>query len=443
MKSNVMAHVRRARVAILAAGLWTGGASAQVETWPAWRGADMSGAADGSNLPTEFGETLHVRWKIPTPGEGESTPILWGDRLFLCASGPAPDSPDGRVPDGAEGKFQTRIPKVPYAFEVICLNRHTGEEIWRTRVRRELPHEGAHPDHGFASASPVTDGEHVWAWFGSRGLYCLTMDGAIRWQRDLDRMFMRVQFGEASSPTLVGRAIVVLMDHEEDSSIAAVDKNTGGLLWRKPRNEGSSWTTPVAVSHGGTTQIVVNGTNHIRAYDPETGDVLWQCSGQTTNVIPSPVAGFGRVYCASGFRGAALQAIELGRTGELTGTDAIHWEYGRDTPYVSSPLLYGRRIYFLDGTQPKLTCLDAETGRVHYAAERIDEIRSVYASPLGADGRIFITGRNGVIAVIRDADTFEVLALNRFDDAFDASPAVAGRDMYLRGKKNLYCIRAE
>ena len=432
----------RSAVVLVAFGAAALLARADTANWPTWRGPEMTGRAADAGLPVTFGETNNLRWKVATPGQGTSTPVIWGDRLFLLtadrvpAKAPATNAP-GPGPRGISA------PSGAYRFKVVCLDRHTGRTLWQKTVREEVPHEGHHPDHGFASASPVTDGHTVWAFFGSRGLHCLTMDGELRWSRDLGQLRTRNSFGEGSSPALAGKAIIVVLDQEGASSIAAIDKETGAVLWRQPREEATSWTTPLPVRHGGKLQVVVSGTRRTRSYAPETGQVLWQCGGQTTNVIPTPVTGFGLVFCTSGFRGSALQAIDLGRTGELTGTDAVRWEFPRATPYVPSPLLYGRRLYFFEGTQPLLTCLDAETGRAHYTAQRIAGMNSVYASPVGLDGRLYLAGRDGCVAVVKDSDTFELLALNKLDDGFDASPAVAGRDLYLRGKNFVYCIHGD
>lgn len=431
--------------------------------WPTWRGPGMTGIAEGADPPVTFGERENLKWKVAVPGSGASTPILWGDRLFLLTALPVSEAgglslgqtvrltlgqAPGRPPFGGKekgkgkgrGGFGIRQPDVPYRFEVICVDRRDGKTLWRRAVREAIPHEGHHPDHGFASFSPVTDGAYLWASFGSRGLHCLTMDGEVKWSRDFGAMTTRASFGEGSSPALVGDAVVVLMDQEGDSFIEAVDKVTGKTIWRQPRDEPSSWSTPLAVAHGGRTEIVVNGTNRVRGYDPADGKVLWECGGQTLNVVPTPVAGFGMVFCASGFRGSALQAIELGRRGDLTGSDAVRWEIKRNTPYVPSPLLYGERLFYFSVNTPRLSCANARTGQLHFSAEDIEGMRGVYASPVGAADRVYLACREGAVAVIRNSDRLEVLALNRLEDGFDASPAIVGNELYLRGRRHLYCF---
>jgi outer membrane protein assembly factor BamB len=292
----------------------------------------------------------------------------------------------------------------------------------------------------FAPCSPVTDGRHVFAYFGSRGLYCYDMSGKLQWTNDLGRMQIKMGFGEGSSPALYGDTLIVNWDNEAGSFIIALDKKDGHQLWKKAREEKTSWATPLVVEVNGKPQVVTAATSRIRSYDLATGDIVWECGGMTQNVIPSPVAGDGMVYCISGFQGSSLLAIRLGRIGDLTGTDAIAWSYKKNTPYVPSPLLYGGRLYFFKLNEETLSCCDAKTGTVLIDAERIEALNGVYASPLGAAGRVYLVGRNGAVVVLKQSDKLEVLAANRLDDKFDASPAAAGNELFLRGRAHLYCI---
>jgi outer membrane protein assembly factor BamB len=329
-----------------------------------------------------------------------------------------------------------------YQFVVMCLDRQTGNVLWQHTPREELPHEGHHPDHSFCSYSPVTDGTCIIAYFGSRGMYCYDMQGNLKWSKDLGRMQIKNEFGEGSSPALYGNTVVVNWDHEGDDFIAGFNKETGEELWRTPREEGTTWGTPLVVNFDGKPQVIVNATGHCRSYDLATGQQVWEAPGLTTNAIPSPVGADGMVYCMSGFRGSKLLAIKLGSTGDLTGTDAIAWTYDKDTPYVPSPMLYGNRLYITKSNNAILTCLDAKTGTVLYGPERLEGVGNFYASPVGAAGRVYLVGRDGTTLVIKDADTLEVLATNKLDDPIDASPAVAGKELYLRSKEYLYCISA-
>jgi outer membrane protein assembly factor BamB len=321
------------------------------------------------------------------------------------------------------------------------MDRETGKTIWQKTAIQTIPHEGSHNTGSFASNSAVTDGKNIWAGFGSRGVHCYDMDGNHKWSKDLGQMKIRASFGEGSSVALAGKAIIVVMDQEDQSVIYSLNKDTGEILWQKDRDESTSWATPLPVEVDGKLQVVTNAKNFVRCYDVETGDVIWQCSGQTDNVIPSPVPGPGMVICTSGFMGNKIQAIELGHTGNLNGTDAIKWESGnRTTPYVPSPLLYGDKFYVLFDNNAVLSCYNAQTGKPYYESQDLDGADGYYASPTGAGDKVYLASQNGVTIVIKNSDTYEVLASNKLDDHFDASPVVSGNELFLKGKKNLYCI---
>jgi outer membrane protein assembly factor BamB len=288
----------------------------------------------------------------------------------------------------------------------------------------------------------MTDGEALYVSFGSFGVYCYDLDGKLRWQRDLGRMETRYGWGEASTPVVHGGTVMVNWDHEGQSFLVALDARTGRDRWRSERDEPSSWATPLIVEHGGGTQVIVNGTNRIRSYDLATGKVLWECGGMTLNAIPSPVVEDGKVYCVSGYRGSAAVAIPLDAKGDLTGSDKVAWRLDRGTPYVPSPLLVGGRLYYTQRNDPLLSCVDITTGKVLLDRARLPQLATLYASPVCAGDRIYITDREGTTLVIRRADEVEVLAVNKLEDTTDASPAVVGKQMFLRGHHALYCIEA-
>jgi outer membrane protein assembly factor BamB len=303
-----------------------------------------------------------------------------------------------------------------------------------------VPHEGHHQDHGFASASPVTDGEHVLAYFGSRGLYCYDLEGNLKWEKDFGDMQTRNGFGEGSSPALHGNTVVAYWDHEGDDFIIALDKRNGNELWRKPRNEATGWSTPLIVEHAGQRQVVINATGKVRGYDFATGNPIWEIGGQAANTIPSPVSADGIVYVTSGHRGSALQAIKLGFTGDLADTAALLWSHGKSTPYVPSPLLVDGLLYFIASNQPLLSCFDAKTGKPHFEAERLAGIFGIYASPVSAKDRVYVLGREGTCLVLKKGPTLEILATNKLNDKTDASIALVGNELFIRGHENLYCI---
>jgi outer membrane protein assembly factor BamB len=322
----------------------------------------------------------------------------------------------------------------------MCLDRASGEKIWQKTAARLVPHEGHHDTNTYASASAVTDGQHVYASFGSRGLYCYDIQGNLVWERDLGDMETRLGFGEGSTPTLHGDTLVVNWDHEGQSFIVALDAKSGETRWQKERDEQTTWATPLVIDRGGRTQVVTNGENRVRSYDLTSGDLLWECGGQAANPIPSPVQLNDLVICVTGYRGYAAYAIPLDSSGDLTGTDKIAWSMDDHTPYISSPLLYEGKLYLTKGRNAIASCVDAATGEVHYSEQRLPETGTMYASPVGAAGRVYFTNREGTTTVIEHGPEFKVLSINKLDEGIDASPAIVGDTMYIRGEKHLYAI---
>ncbi len=416
--------------------------------WPSWRGQNCTGISEKGNPPVTWSETKNIKWKVKLTGdESNSSPIIWGNKIFFqtavktdvkAKASPAPSDTGGRSDRrrGPGGSPPTSV----YKFYLVCLDRNNGELVWQKTVREELPHQGHHRDHGFASYTPATDGKLIWANFGSRGIYCYDLDGNLKWSKDLGKIDSLMGFGEGGSLAVAGNTVVVVRDHEGDSFIITLNKKTGDTIWKKERDERTSWATPLPVEMNGKIQIITSATNKIRSYDLKTGEIIWQCSGQTRNVIPTPVTGFGMVYCTSGFRGSSLQAIELGRTGDLTNTDAVKWHVKEATPYVPSPLLYGDKLYVCQVNRGIISCYNAKTGKAYFLRQPLEEISGIYASPSGAAGRVYFVGRNGVTYVLKSSEKFEVLAVNKLDDRIDCSPAFVGNEMYLKGKENLYCI---
>jgi outer membrane protein assembly factor BamB len=394
--------------------------------WPQWRGPLLTGAAPQGSPPVEWSETKNVKWRVEIPGLGSGTPVVWGDTIYVLTA----------VPTGGSSG--------PHRFSILAIGRADGKTRWQKVLREEVPHEGHHQTNTFASASALTDGEHVYAFFGSRGLYALDLKGNLKWDKDLGDMNIKMGFGEAASPALFGDRLVINWDHEGESFIVALDKRTGRELWRVPREEKTSWSTPLIVEHAGRAQVITSATSRVRSYDLATGELVWQASGMTANAIPTPVHADGMVYLTSGFRGNALMAVKLAEAkGDVTNTPAIAWRYDRDTPYVPSPLLVGGQLYFLKSNSGVLSSFDAKTGRRLYGEQRLEGVPNVYASPVGVGGRIYIAGRDGAVAVVAQGPEFKLLALNRLEDGFDASPVPVGDELYLRGRKFLYRISAD
>ena len=406
--------------------------------WAQWRGPSMTGVSRTAKPPIVWSETKNVKWKVEVPGRGSASPVVWGDRIYLLTAVPA------GVAGAAQHQPRGALPqRGVHQFKVLAIDRLTGKTVWERVAREEEPHEAAHQDNGtWASGSAVTDGTHLFAYFESRGLYAYDMQGTLVWQADFGDKKMRNQFGEGSTPALHGNYVVVVWDHITGPSfIVALDKRTGKELWRVNRDEMDTWATPLIVEHGGRPQVIVNAMNRVRSYDLETGAVVWDGPGTTMNVIPSPVFGHGMVFVMSGFRGNNLKAIRLADAkGDIGTTSAIAWQVDRDTPYVPSPLLYDDILYFLKTNNGLLSAFDAVSGKPHYQVQRLTKAPEVFASPVGADGRVYVTGREGVTVVLKHGPAYQVLAENSLDDGFDASPALVDGEIYLRGYRYLYRI---
>jgi len=423
------------------------------DDWARWRGPNNDGMARG-DAPIEWSDTKNIAWRVPIPGRGHSSPIVWGDKIFLTTavptdSGAAAQQPAGSPGDGAApAQRQGRGPGGgagagrEHKFVVLCLNRQTGKVLWERVAKVATPHEGYHSRYGsFASNTPATDGKHLYAFFGSRGLYKYDLNGNLVWEKQFPPMRMRNQFGEGVAPTLDGDTLYLKFDQEEGSYTLALDKNTGKEIWRVMRDEISSWSQPLVVTHNGRKQVIVSASNKVRSYDAATGKLIWECAGLGSNVIPAPVTAGGIVYVMSGHREPNLLAIRLGREGDLTGTDAIAWTNNRGNAYTASPVLHDNKLYFVTDSG-MLSCLDARTGEAYYRQQRLPKPYNFKASPVGASGKLYLATEEGDVVVVKMGEKYEVLAINTLtDQTFIATPAIVGGSIYLRSQEALYCIR--
>jgi len=401
------------------------GSWAIADQWAHWRGPTGNGTAPDAKPPVEFSATKNVRWKAEIPGTGSSSPVIWNDSVFVTTS----------VPTKNRGELD---------FQVLCLDRGTGKTLWSKSAVLATPHEGTHETNGFASGSPCTDGERVYASFGSRGLFAYTMGGELVWKRDFGDMTIRNGFGEGSSPTVVQDWIIVPWDHEGQSMLYALDKKSGDIVWETKRDEPTCWATPlIAQDKSGRQQIIMNGQTAARGYDLKTGKELWKCGGQTQRPCATAVAEEGVAYVASGFRGAFIGAFDLSGQGDLAATKSVLWTQSKDTPDVASPLLSQGRLYYYKEKTGLLTCVKAKTGKTVYAASRVPGVSRTYASPIAANGFVYLTDRNGTIVVIEDAPTLRVVATNEMGEGVDATPAAVGNELFIRGEKHLFCVSAQ
>lgn len=402
------------------------------KNWSHWRGPLANGSSPDATPPIEWSATQNVKWKSPVPGRGSGSPVVWEDKVFVVTAVAA---------DGKRGFDGERFSKL--TFKLFCFDRKTGKVRWQKDAVTATPHEGTHSTNGFASASPCTDGKLVYAHFGSRGLYCYTMEGELIWKRDdFGNMKTRNSFGEGSSPTLVDDKILVPWDHEGPSSLYALNRFTGKTIWKTERDEPTNWCTPLVVEHNGGKQVIINGQNFIRSYDLKQGKELWRIAGKAQRPVTSAVAIDDLVIVTSGFRGSYGGAFRLSGRGDLKGTKDEVWSWEKNTPDLASPLLSGNLLYFHKAKSASLSCVNPLTGEAYYTASKIPGLSTLYASPVAAGGHVFVTGRSGTTAVIKDGKKLEIVSTNSVDEGVDATPALVDDQIFIRGERHLFCIEA-
>lgn len=386
--------------------------TALADNWPGWRGPAHSGVTTETKLPVEWSRTQNVRWKTTLQGTGASSPVVWGDRVFLTAS-------DGRQSD---------------QLHVYCYHRKDGRQLWHTRLFGSAPTD-LYPLGGMAVPTPVTDGQRLYLLFGTGELVCLDLDGKPLWIRSLAEEYgaFRNRFGMGTSPILVGDLLVVQVDHWSQSYLLAVDPKTGANRWKTNRDAAVNWTTPLAVTVNGRVQIVAFGTYRAAGYDAATGAELWTVSGMHQQCIPSPVTWNGMAFAASG---EGVMAIRLdGAKGDVTKSHVV-WKYKKLMPFTPSPLTYQGHLYIV-GDKGVVACLDAKNGDVLWK-ERLGE--QFYASPVAGDGKIYFASKEGVVRVVQAGPELKLLAENDVRETIIGSPAISNGAIYLRGEKHLFCI---
>jgi len=441
----------RILLAVIGAGLLSAtlavGLAPEDAYWPYWRGPAANGMAAG-DAPLHWSATQNVRWKTDIPGLGNSSPVVWGDQIFLTTAiktgAPAVTETAAAPQAGARGRAPSG-PQAEHKFEVLCLDRKTGKVLWQRTATTAIPHEGFHQTYGsFASNSPVTDGKNVYAFFGSRGMYCYDLKGNLVWKKDFGvQMRMRMAFGEGMAPVLSGDRLILVFDHEGDSFMVVLDKTTGKEIWRTARDEKSGWAAPLVVDVAGRKQVVVSATKRVRSYDLENGKQIWECGGLGGNTIPQPVRQDDLIFVMSGYQNPNLMAIRLGREGDLTGTDAVVWSQPKGNSYTPSPVIFDNKLYVLTDTG-MISCYHARTGEPYYHQVRLPKTYSFKSSPVGANGRLYLASENEDVIVLRMGEKYEVLATNTMpDQMFIATPAITGGEIFLRSRTSLYCIREQ
>ena len=382
--------------------------------WPRWRGPSGQGLVSGTGYPDRWSATENVRWKVVVGGEGNSSPIVWGDRIILSSAY-----------DGGR------------RVSVSAYRRTDGSKLWETFAPAGRSGSGHHFKNGHASATPATDGQRIYVSFGARGLFALDMAGAIVWQKDLGAM--EAYHGTAGSPLLYRDRLILYQDQFAGSFIAAFDTRTGKQLWSTRRTANTGWGTPIAVRVGDHDEIIVSSQERVTAYAPDTGVELWSCGGNTYEVIPTPVVGYGMVFCASGRAGPTL-AIRPGGKGDVTRTH-LSWSNPRGSPFVPSPILVGEQLYMVNDMASIVTALDARTGKALWQGRLGTARREGFsASPVAVDGKVFFTNDDGETFVLKAGTAFELLHVNDIGERTLATPALVDRTWYIRTDRHLFAI---
>jgi outer membrane protein assembly factor BamB len=413
--------------------------------WPQWRGATGQGVSSDPRLPLEWSPTENVRWKTAIPGRGHSSPVVWGNRVFLTTAIEGDVVPGAQavkhIEDGKEFLHPDSVgADRKHVFKVLALDAETGRVLWERTAHEGTPYDHRHKKSSFASPTPVTDGQRVYAYFGSEGLFAYDFDGNLAWKASLGGLGSW-GMGTGTSPVLYKDTLILQCDEEvgKSSFLVALDTRTGKEAWRTPRQVQASWSTPLLVRASDRTELVTSGNELIVAYDPATGRELWRLKGVDSNAIPSPVAGADVVVVSAGYPNKVAVAIKPGGSGDLTDSKQILWKYAKGTAYVPSPIVYGDYVYLMTD-KGLVTCLDLRTGEVKYEGGRVPAPATFTASPVAFDGKIVLFSEDGDAFFIKAGPVHEVVRTNPIGEPVYASPALAGGRIFVRGEKHLYCL---
>lgn len=423
------------------------------QNWPAFRGANAVGVADGSPTAVTWNVATgeHVAWKTPIPGLAVSSPIVWGDRVFVSTA--VSSDPNQSIRTGLYGDVEPVTDASKHSWHLFALDKTSGKVIWDRVAYEGIPKTKRHPKSSQASPTPVTDGSHVIVSFGSQGLYAYDFSGKLLWQKDLGVLNAGwffdpdYEWGVGSSPIIYKNMVIVQCDIQRNSFLAAFDTATGKELWRTPRQEIPSWSTPTIIEAGGKTELVTQATTFTRGYDPSNGKELWKLSGNSEITIPTPIAGPGFAIVTNGYRGVQpIFAIKPGGAGDITLKDGqttnetIAWSTNRGGPYIPTPVVYREHLYVLQNNGV-LVAYKAATGERLYQ-QRLGDGGAFSASLVAADGKIYCASEDGDVYVVKAGPTFELLAKNSFNETIMATPAISDGVLIFRGSKNVYAIQA-
>ena len=411
--------------------------------WPQWRGPDGQGIANDPGVPLEWSPTKNVIWKAAIPGRGHSSPVVWGDRIFLTTAVEGDVVPGAKAvkhmlegqefvhPDGVGADRKQTL-------KLLALDAASGRILWEKTAWEGTPYDTRHKRGSFASPTPVTDGKLVYAYFGSEGLYVYDFDGNLKWSWKTSGI-ASFGVGVGTSPVLHGKLVILQCDEDsgEKSFIVGLDRKTGKEVWRVSRNIEVSWATPILVASGGRRELVTAGNQAIIGYDPATGRELWRIKGLASNAVPSPVAGDDVVVLSAGYPAKVALAMRPGGTGDAS--DRVLWRYDKGTAYVPSPILVDGLLYLVTD-KGLVTCLDARTGKVYYEGGRPPSGTSFMASPVAVAGHLLLPSMDGDTIVLKAGPAHEVVRANPLGEPIAASPAVAGGRIYIRGEHHLFAI---
>jgi outer membrane protein assembly factor BamB len=426
-------------------------ATAEGANWAQFRGPGSRGIGNGTALPVKWSATENVAWKTPLAGKGWSSPIVWGDRVFVTTV-----INEGESEPPKKGLYfggERPTPKTEHQWKVLCLDLKTGKQRWERTVARAVPTSSAHVKNSYASETPVTDGSRVYAYFGNVGLFCLDMDGKPVWEQRQEAVPTKNGWGTASSPVLYQGRLYLVNDNEKASYLQALDAKTGKQLWRVDRDEKSNWATPYIWENGQRTEIVTPGSGAVRSYDLD-GKLLWSLKGMSDITIATPYAANGLLYVTSGYVGSRLRpiyAIRPGASGDIslgreeTSSKYIAWCNWTAAPYNPSTLVDGNRLFVLYD-RALLSAFNAADGKPLFDKERIgtDQVpgSGFTSSPWAYGGYVFCLNEDGATFVYRAGDRPELVGVNRLgeDDMCMATPAIAGSRLLIRTATGLYCI---
>ena len=433
--------------------LWTiASATLSGQNWPRFRGPAASGVADGTPTAVKWDVTTgeNVLWKTPVAGVAVSSPIVWGDRVFVSTA--VSSDPTSGIKTGLYGDVEPAKDVSKHSWKLVALDKRTGKVLWERVAHEGIPKTKRHPKSSQATATPVTDGRHVIVSFGSEGLYAYDVDGKPLWNRDLGVLNAGwfydpdYEWGIGSSPIIWKNLVIVQCDIQKGSFLAAFDVATGAPVWRTAREEIPSWSTPAIFEHDGRTELVTQATTFIRGYDATNGKELWRLSGNSEITIPTPIVGPGVVIVTNGYRGVQpMFAIKPGASGDITlkadqTTNAsIAWSTNRGGPYIPTPIIYGDQLYVLQ-VNGVLAAYRVSTGERIYQ-ERIGNGGSFSASPVAADGKLYVSSEDGDVYVVKTGPKYELLATNHLGEVVMATPAISDGIIIFRGLKDVFAIR--